>query len=200
LSTSISEFQKSKERSSFSFIIINNSGEKVDEKSESDEPKEGAEGEAPTGEADEGGGEEVKEETPAAAEEVPMEQESTNEPAKSGDDEPKEDEDLDSLLSGDMKINPLLVHVSLSVPILRKAFVRRKIRLVISQFDNRTTIIELEFSSIQQMSSKLALFLQSYKDSENFIDHSKALFTRGILTHNIAIKRYFCAMDLYRPR
>ena len=100
------------------FLFFNNdSAEKGDEKSESDEPKEGAEGEAPSEEADGGGGaEEVKEEeTPAAAEEVPMEQESTDEPAKSGADEPKEDEDLDSLLSGDMKINPLLVHVSLSL-------------------------------------------------------------------------------------
>jgi len=46
----------------------------------------------------------------------------------------------------------------------------------------------------------LFLVIDILKYAQMVAKKFKALFTRDILTHNIAIKRYFCAMDLYRPR
>jgi len=43
-----------------------------------------------------------------------------------------------------------------------------------------------------------AISPETVKNVQNLV--SKALFSRDILTHNIAIKRYFRGIDFYWPR
>ena len=44
------------------------------------------------------------------------------------------------------------------------------------------------------------LFGLSSHLSKEIFSFTKALFTRDIFEQDIAIKRYFCVMELYRPR